>query len=124
MNGQVSVNSDLAKCISEIGIVAIIRNYPNSLLKYWRLVIIYKCRITFSYNFSSHSTSLPLLSQTSNTSSDRLLPLRLVCGRPMVGDGATATGGNRYRLSTDECIDNGENQIAHRWYSQLFKQRI
>ena len=32
MNGQVSVNSDLAKCISEIGIVAIIRNYPNSLL--------------------------------------------------------------------------------------------
>lgn len=85
MNGQVSVNSDLAKCISEIGIVAIIRNYPNSLLKYWRLVIIYKCRITFSYNFSSHSTSLPLLSQTSNTSSDRLLPLRLVCGRPMEG---------------------------------------
>ena len=85
MNGQVSVNSDLAKCISEIGIVAIIRNYPNSLLKYWRLVIIYKCRITFSYNFSSHSASLPLLSQTSNTSSDRLLPLRLVCGRPMEG---------------------------------------
>ena len=85
MSGQVSVNSDLAKCISEIGIVAIIRNYPNSLLKYWRLVIIYKCRITFSYNFSSHSASLPLLSQTSNTSSDRLLPLRLVCGRPIEG---------------------------------------
>ena len=59
MNGQVSVNSDLSKCISEIGIVALIRNYPNSLLKYWRLVIIYKCRITFSYNFSSHFASLP-----------------------------------------------------------------
>ena len=84
MNDQVSVNSDLAKCISEIGIVAIIRNYPNSLLKYWRLVIIYKCRITFSYNFSSHSASLPLLSQTSNTSSDKLLPLHPVFGHPKV----------------------------------------
>ena len=84
MNGQASVNSDLAKCISEIGIVAIIRNYPNSLLKYWRLVIIYKCRITFSYNFSSHSASLPLLSQTSNTSSDKLLPLHPVFGHPKV----------------------------------------
>lgn len=84
INGQVSVNSDLAKCISEIGIVAIIRNYPNSLLKYWRLVIIYKCRITFSYNFSSHSASLPLLSQTSNTSSDKLLPLHPVFGHPKV----------------------------------------
>ena len=78
------LNSDLAKCISEIGIVAIIRNYPNSLLKYWRLVIIYKCRITFSYNFSSHSASLPLLSQTSNTSSDKLLPLHPVFGHPKV----------------------------------------
>ena len=82
MNGQVSVNSDLAKCISEIGIVAIIRNYPNSLLKYWRLVIIYKCRITFSYNFSSHSASLPLLSQTSNTFSDTPLPPHQVFGHP------------------------------------------
>ena len=33
MNGQVSVNSDLSKCISKIGIVALIRNYPNSLLE-------------------------------------------------------------------------------------------
>ena len=82
MNDQVSVNSDLAKCISEIGIVAIIRNYPNSLLKYWRLVIIYKCRITFSYNFSSHSASLPLLSQTSNTFSDTPLPPHQVFGHP------------------------------------------
>lgn len=82
MNGQVLVNSDLAKCISEIGIVAIIRNYPNSLLKYWRLVIIYKCRITFSYNFSSHSASLPLLSQTSNTFSDTPLPPHQVFGHP------------------------------------------
>ena len=76
------LNSDLAKCISEIGIVAIIRNYPNSLLKYWRLVIIYKCRITFSYNFSSHFASLPSPSQISSTSSDRLLPPRLVGDRP------------------------------------------
>ena len=85
MNDQVSVNSDLAKCISEIGIVAIIRNYPNSLLKYWRLVIIYKCRITFSYNFSSHFASLPSPSQISSTSSDRLLPPRLVGDRPSGG---------------------------------------
>lgn len=85
MNGQVSVNSDLAKCISEIGIVAIIRNYPNSLLKYWRLVIIYKCRITFSYNFSSHFASLPSPLQTSSTSSNRLLPPRQVCGHPSEG---------------------------------------
>ena len=82
MNGQVSVNSDLSKCISKIGIVALIRNYPNSLLKYWRLVIIYKCRITFSYNFSSHFASLPSPSQISSTSSDRLLPPRLVGDRP------------------------------------------
>ena len=85
MNGQVSVNSDLSKCISEIGIVALIRNYPNSLLKYWRLVIIYKCRITFSYNFSSHFASLPSPSQISSTSSDRLLPPRLVGDRPSGG---------------------------------------
>ena len=85
MNDQVSVNSDLAKCISEIGIVAIIRNYPNSLLKYWRLVIIYKCRITFSYNFSSHSASLPLLSQTSNTFSDTPLPPHPAFFRPSEG---------------------------------------
>ena len=85
MNGQVSVNSDLSKCISKIGIVALIRNYPNSLLKYWRLVIIYKCRITFSYNFSSHFASLPSPSQISSTSSDRLLPPRLVGDRPSGG---------------------------------------
>ena len=85
MNGQVSVNSDLSKCISEIEIVALIRNYPNSLLKYWRLVIIYKCRITFSYNFSSHFASLPSPSQISSTSSDRLLPPRLVGDRPSGG---------------------------------------
>lgn len=85
MNGQVSVNSDLAKCISEIGIVAIIRNYPNSLLKYWRLVIIYKCRITFSYNFSSHFASLPSPLQTSSTSSDTPLLSRQVCGHPSEG---------------------------------------
>ena len=85
MNGQVTVNSDLAKCISEIGIFTIIRNYPNSLLKYWRLVIIYKCRITFSYNFSSHFASLPPLSQTSNTSSDTPLLPRQVCGHPSEG---------------------------------------
>ena len=85
MNGKVSVNSDLSKCISKIGIVALIRNYPNSLLKYWRLVIIYKCRITFSYNFSSHFASLPSPSQISSTSSDRLLPPRLVGDRPSGG---------------------------------------
>lgn len=85
MNGQVLVNSDLSKCISKIGIVALIRNYPNSLLKYWRLVIIYKCRITFSYNFSSHFASLPSPSQISSTSSDRLLPPRLVGDRPSGG---------------------------------------
>lgn len=78
-------NSDLSKCISKIGIVALIRNYPNSLLKYWRLVIIYKCRITFSYNFSSHFASLPSPSQISSTSSDRLLPPRLVGDRPSGG---------------------------------------
>ena len=109
MNGQVSVNSDLAKCISEIGIVAIIRNYPNSLLKYWRLVIIYKCRITFSYNFSSHSTSLPLLSQTSNTSSDRLLPLRLVCGRPMEGRRWSASITAKIKLRTDGIANCSSN---------------
>ena len=85
MNGQVSVNSDLAKCISEIGIVAIIRNYPNSLLKYWRLVIIYKCRITFSYSFSFHSVSLPYQLRTSNISSDTLPPPRPVCDHPREG---------------------------------------
>ena len=85
MNGQVAVNSDLAKCINEIGIVAIIRNYPNSLLKYWRLVIIYKCRITFSYNFSSHFASLPSPLQTSSISSCRPLPPRQVCGHPSEG---------------------------------------
>ena len=79
------LNSDLSKCISKIGIVALIRNYPNSLLKYWRLVIIYKCRITFSYNFSSHFASLPSPSQISSTSSDRLLPPRLVGDRPSGG---------------------------------------
>lgn len=110
MNGQVSVNSDLSKCISKIGIVALIRNYPNSLLKYWRLVIIYKCRITFSYNFSSHFASLPSPSQISSTSSDRLLPPRLVGDVPAeVGSGASATtGGDGDWSSAYKGIGNSE----------------